>query len=506
MSNKNWFFLLLSSIFIYLLIFQIVAIWPFTIDDMFISLRYAKHWASGEGLLWNIDQPPVEGYSNFLFVAIAALAIKLTLDPIFVLKSMGLIGLMLTTYSLYLLTRFWFIPILALLPSLGLLVYRDEILWAVSGLETTVYQFLLCFSVFSLLKATGYQFYPQTRKEIRTSYFILSGFLLSLASLTRPEGPFFMLLFFSIAWFDKPKIKNNNDYYRGLALGFFTFLITYGPYFLWRLFYYEQLFPNPIYCKGYSKASIALLDKNYLKLSWPFLLLAIPAIWQARDKRHYYFWLPSIVYLVLLFSADPLVAFYNRLFLPAFALLLPLSLQGILILIRIYVGSENSSKFINYSVGVIALWVGSVFLPVTNLFDLNHFTKNPQNGEHLRKRVAEWLNKNISPDNYVSLADCGLIPYFSSHHFIDSYCLNNREMTKISGQEMYQQQCLNTFRQKPKVIILTALLSRKNVIYAPVDACLNEPLKTNKEYQFKTSFQVGNPNEGYRYEVYTALN
>ena len=56
--------LLLVASFIYLLLFQLKAIWPFTIDDMYISLRYAKHWADGYGLLWNIGEEPVEGYSN----------------------------------------------------------------------------------------------------------------------------------------------------------------------------------------------------------------------------------------------------------------------------------------------------------------------------------------------------------------------------------------------------------------------------------------------------------
>ena len=40
----------------------------FTIDDTYISLRYAKNWASGAGLLWNINSPPIEGSSNFIFV------------------------------------------------------------------------------------------------------------------------------------------------------------------------------------------------------------------------------------------------------------------------------------------------------------------------------------------------------------------------------------------------------------------------------------------------------
>src|SRR5690349_12822760 len=37
-------------------------------DDAMISMRYARHLAEGHGLVWNLgEQPPVEGYSNFLW-------------------------------------------------------------------------------------------------------------------------------------------------------------------------------------------------------------------------------------------------------------------------------------------------------------------------------------------------------------------------------------------------------------------------------------------------------
>ena len=62
---KRAVYFLLGLSLIYYFILQIRAIWPFTIDDMYISLRYANHWAEGYGLVWNIGEPPVEGYSNF---------------------------------------------------------------------------------------------------------------------------------------------------------------------------------------------------------------------------------------------------------------------------------------------------------------------------------------------------------------------------------------------------------------------------------------------------------
>ncbi len=47
-------------------------------DDAFISFRYARHLAEGQGLRFNPgESPPVEGYSNFLWVVVLGLAERL---------------------------------------------------------------------------------------------------------------------------------------------------------------------------------------------------------------------------------------------------------------------------------------------------------------------------------------------------------------------------------------------------------------------------------------------
>ncbi|MBV9213833.1 MAG: hypothetical protein JOZ25_09340 [Actinobacteria bacterium] len=42
-------------------------------DDAMISMRYARNLAHGAGLVWNAGQPPVEGYTNFLWTLWMAL-------------------------------------------------------------------------------------------------------------------------------------------------------------------------------------------------------------------------------------------------------------------------------------------------------------------------------------------------------------------------------------------------------------------------------------------------
>jgi hypothetical protein len=51
-------------------------------EDAFISFRYARNWVNGAGLVWNPGEAPVEGYTNFLWVALAAGMLALGFDPL----------------------------------------------------------------------------------------------------------------------------------------------------------------------------------------------------------------------------------------------------------------------------------------------------------------------------------------------------------------------------------------------------------------------------------------
>lgn len=43
-----------------------------TFDDSYIAYRFAEHWSEGSGLVWNPGEDPVEGFTSFLWVALAA--------------------------------------------------------------------------------------------------------------------------------------------------------------------------------------------------------------------------------------------------------------------------------------------------------------------------------------------------------------------------------------------------------------------------------------------------
>lgn len=493
-SDWSWYDAFWIFVFIYLLILQVQAIWPFTVDDMYISLRYARNWVSGVGLLWNVGAPPVEGYSNFSFVVLATVALALKINPILVLKYAGFCGLLLTTYFVYLISRFWCSTRLALLPCIVLLLYKGQIIWSVSGLETTVYQALVCGSVFFIYRGLGYCLYPLPRQGTRSFFLMLAGFFLALAGLTRPETPALMVLFFLLICWDSLTYEKS-EFWVGVFAFLLPLIFIFSPYFIWRWHYYGYLFPNSFYCKGFSSSLAYLLDFNYFKLIWPFALLSLPAIWMAEDKRHYFLWLPSVVYLLLLREADPVVAFYNRLFLAAFALMIPLAFHGLLL-----IGDYLGSKLLFLVSFVVLCLIG---LPKMSLAQYHYFSENPLKGEVLRKQVITWMNAHLKPEDKVVLADAGMIPYYSQQYIIDSYCLNNVTMAHYSEQQRYEQFCQHVLDEHPQAIILTSLQSQGGLLYTPADDCLKKILNHQNKYQLSKKFISQSPASIYQYELFT---
>ena len=61
---------------------------PFVEDDALISLRYAKRLLEGHGLTWT-DGPRVEGYSNLLWILLAAGLGALKIDLVLTVRMLG---------------------------------------------------------------------------------------------------------------------------------------------------------------------------------------------------------------------------------------------------------------------------------------------------------------------------------------------------------------------------------------------------------------------------------
>jgi hypothetical protein len=68
---------------------MVVRLWPFTADDAFITLRYARHLAAGWGPVWNAGPVHDEGYTSALWTLLLALPHTLAMDGELAAKALG---------------------------------------------------------------------------------------------------------------------------------------------------------------------------------------------------------------------------------------------------------------------------------------------------------------------------------------------------------------------------------------------------------------------------------
>ncbi|MCH9687847.1 MAG: hypothetical protein K0V04_40830 [Deltaproteobacteria bacterium] len=153
----------------------------FTIDDSYISFRYARNLANGWGLVYNPGEA-IEGYTNFSWTVVLAGGIELGLDPHTVAKSLGAVAALGVLWLVYRLSD-------RLLPHKTLPCVATWLL--ASSMPTSAYAVLgLETSAFTLLVLWGTD--RMFREVERGDTIPWSGLLFALAGLTRPEAPMFL--------------------------------------------------------------------------------------------------------------------------------------------------------------------------------------------------------------------------------------------------------------------------------------------------------------------------
>jgi len=84
------------------LVFLVHAWWLCAVvDDAFITFRYARHLAHGQGWVYNLGDPPVEGFTSVLWVLTSALASSLGFDVVVAAQALGLAAALATMAYAY---------------------------------------------------------------------------------------------------------------------------------------------------------------------------------------------------------------------------------------------------------------------------------------------------------------------------------------------------------------------------------------------------------------------
>lgn len=408
--------------------------WTFTTDDAFISWRYARHLAEGHGLHWNTAGVAVEGYSNFAWVLLVSLFIKLGMPIAASVKCFACLSLIAALVFLYQLSRTFLSLLPSTLPVYLLSHYNGVVWWTVSGLETSFFIALALFVTWQSVRAMGFLKMNENPMQENTQFYnenawILTCFGLTLMGLTRFDGVIWTIIiasFIGCSMWRSAKLKHH---YRSLLIIFIVFFaLPYAIYFAWRIVYFEQVLPNSYACKVFARGYMFQLIIDYLPIAFPCLVLSLPYFFADKDCRHLLLWLPSLLYALLLYHADPVIAHYNRLFLGAFSVFVLLPVLGIYEFFSYFHFQAKNNALAS---SLVILLFTCVFIPVNEINVIKTAVEHYQQRSNMRKQIAQQLNRDAPIGARVLLADCGVIPFFarSDLMFIDSLCLNNKDMT-----------------------------------------------------------------------------
>jgi arabinofuranosyltransferase len=421
-NNKSYITYLLWFFGIAVFIFNLVRYYEYTMDDSFIIFRYAENLSTHFQLVFNIDEyPRSEGITSPIWAIVLALFYGINLNILVVAKILGILCTLLSALLIFFITKKIIARynndnnnnfiIYSAIASIYFLSDPNVAINSVSGMETSFATFLLLLFFYLILFYNG-----------KLSVYIIS-IIGILVSLTRPESTLTILITYLLLYVSEKEkrkllLKSLGIY---LAIGII--------YFIWRLNYYQMLFPLPFYIKQSKLAGISHLI-TFLKynalLIFSLLLLFNYLINKNKiEKSIIVLTIVIIVNLIYLSTIAHIMGFGFRYFQPIYPLVIIISIFSF-------------HSFISFfKIKQITLVLSS-FIFIMLLFNIQKF-------KSCDKIFIDWyipLEKNIinigkslaaidiEEKPIIGLTDCGAIPYYTKYKTIDFVGLNNRQIAK----------------------------------------------------------------------------
>ena len=358
------------------------------IDDAFISLRYAANLLDGHGLVFN------PGERVELLAGAGALGLDMPAASQWLGAGFGL-GLVWVTATALPGRSPWRLLAPALLVG-NLTVW----LWAVHGLETVMFAFWVALGVRSDVR--GFH-----RGEVPRG----AALWYALASLTRPEGPFFFVISTAYWALLRPRIWLARAGLRHLLL----FAVIVGAHLLWRHGYYGDWVPNTAHAKLGVGGSVVARGLAYL---WAFLrppgslflLLCVPAaIAAVRDPVVRFLTLLAGGYLVVVVAEGGDAFPAHRFLVPICAVLYLLAAEGARWLAE---RGRSRGRVVTFGLlGLAAVAVG-VHAESTRLDAAGEAVTSTGFIRDMRQ-AAGALTRAYPPDTTLALNPAGAVPYLT---------------------------------------------------------------------------------------------
>jgi len=402
-------------------------------DDAYISFRYAQNLVAGHGLVFNPGER-VEGYSNFLWVLLAALALRLGLDPLTATRFVGigahLAAIAVAGYFLLQVAHRLRRRDLALL-GLGVALVVPHGLLAVAGcgLETSAAALAL------LLVGASHHAWPRERRSVRIVAALapLAAILLRLDSLLAVAVSAGVLFAERLAAERRPA--------RALAdvLGRFApTAVGLAAWIAWKLHYYGGLLPNTYWAKAADQLSFGPGVRYLLAylVNSPQVLALLPAAVAAPvlawRTRHRWFALWAAITLTLHVAYVAKVGgdcMYYRFLFELYPTFVCLAGLGVVLLLR------SRALVIGLATPLLAAALSRTPPHLEKTYGMQSLEEMDRYAR-LGRRVGERLREVLPPGTLISTTLIGTIGYYSGLPIVDQWGLVDPVTAHKPGRDL----------------------------------------------------------------------
>jgi len=479
-KSRKKVIILLSIIIVALLCLEIY-FFKYTIDDSYISAKYAENLVQGKGLVFNTGER-VEGYSDFMWVIYLAFMNGIGFNTLLVAKITGMIFSVLNLILIYLLTKqiTKTDSAINILPVFLTASFFGYFIRAIEGLEMQLYLFFLLIAIILFIR------------EIEQDKGYLSSVFFLLAALTRIEGVFFFaisllfLIYHKANFSDKRNTSIRNKWkilFKKISkhniIWFLITIIGVLSQFIWRLIYYGKLLPNSLTAKSCTiqYLYVSLLRGSYYTITFLLAINIIAVILAVlfaykfirKERIHilHYISILCITYIILISiqGGDWMIGF--RYFTPIIPLLYIFSAPAAIYVYTILF-KDTRSIIKNIIFWIIILLV--LTLSALTVFNNAHILNETIASNNIYKDYSVKLKEYLQPGEYFLFYDIGAMSYYSGFNIIDSVGLVNPHIAsrpgclvnskdEIIGSKFYYLSKFDSnyvLDRKPKIILITS--------------------------------------------------
>lgn len=389
---------------------------PFVADDALISLRYADRLLAGDGLSWT-GGPPVEGYSNLLWILLDAALGLVGVDLIDGVRILGVGSTIGALWAIYRLSSAGpgGSPLTSWVAGGAFVLCGPVAIWAIGGLEQPLVACLIALAGVGWARIDG----PRSA--------LWAGLPLGLLCLTRPDGALIAGLF-GLVHLLAGRLRRR-AWIEAVALGAWAVGLTLAQLAL-RLAYYGDWVPNTAHLKA-SWSSVRFAEGvEYvvagLESNAPLALLALLGLYAAllgHRRREAALWITiPVVWLGYVASVGGDIFPGYRHLLPALICFALLGAQGVAWALEGLSRPRQGA----WALMAVALLYG-------------HYSLQGHDFANQRAEIErwEWDGLTMGPvlaralegeEALLAVTAAGSLPYFSKLPSLDMQGLNDRHI------------------------------------------------------------------------------